>query len=58
MVFARNRGCKDALREVDELIKEGYAHVVDADLESYFDRSRRALMGEVWSGLATAKCWS
>src|SRR5271166_2674430 len=30
-------GCKDALRRVDELLKAGYTHVVDADLTSYFD---------------------
>ena len=30
-------GCKDALRRVDELLKQGYAYVVDADLKSYFD---------------------
>ena len=35
--FRPGRGCKDALREVDELIKEGYTHVVDADFDSYFD---------------------
>jgi len=35
--FRPGRGCKDALREVDELIKGGYTHVVDADLKSYFD---------------------
>ena len=35
--FRPGRGCKDALREVDWLIKEGYVHVVDADLKSYFD---------------------
>lgn len=35
--FRRGLGCKDALREVDRLIKEGFTHVVDADLESYFD---------------------
>lgn len=35
--FRPGRGCKDALREVDTLIKEGYTHVVDADLASYFD---------------------
>jgi RNA-directed DNA polymerase len=28
---------KDALREVDRLLKEGYTHVVDADLKSQFD---------------------
>ena len=35
--FRPGRGCKDALREVDRLLKEGYAHVVDADLKAYFD---------------------
>ena len=35
--FRPRRGCKDALREVDRLLKEGYTHVVDADLRSYFD---------------------
>jgi RNA-directed DNA polymerase len=35
--FRPGRGCKDALREVDELIQQGYTHVVDADLASYFD---------------------
>jgi len=35
--FRPNRGCKDALREVDYLLKDGYSWVVDADLQSYFD---------------------
>lgn len=35
--FRPNRGCKDALRRVDQLIKAGYRYVVDADLKSYFD---------------------
>ena len=35
--FRPNRGCKDALRRVDALLKAGYTHVVDADLKSYFD---------------------
>lgn len=35
--FRPGRGCKDALREVDRLLKGGYTHVVDADLASYFD---------------------
>lgn len=35
--FRPGRGCKDALREVDRLLKEGYTHVVDADLQGYFD---------------------
>lgn len=35
--FRPGRGCKDALRRVDELLQAGYIHVVDADLKSYFD---------------------
>jgi RNA-directed DNA polymerase len=35
--FRPGRGCKDALREVDRLLKEGFTHVVDADLKGYFD---------------------
>jgi RNA-directed DNA polymerase len=35
--FRPERGCHDALREVDRLLKAGYSHVVDADLQSYFD---------------------
>jgi len=35
--FRPHRGCKDALRRVDTLLKEGYHWVVDADLKSYFD---------------------
>lgn len=35
--FRPGRGCKDALRRVDESIKTGYKYVVDADLKSYFD---------------------
>jgi RNA-directed DNA polymerase len=35
--FRPGRGCKDALREVDMLLKAGYTHVVDADLKAYFD---------------------
>lgn len=35
--FRPGRGCKDALRRVDSLLKSGYTFVVDADLKSYFD---------------------
>ena len=35
--FRPKRGCKDALRRVDALLKAGYTWVVDADLKSYFD---------------------
>ena len=35
--FRPGRGCKDALRRVAALLKQGYSYVVDADLKSYFD---------------------
>jgi RNA-directed DNA polymerase len=35
--FRPGRGCKDALREVDQLIADGHTFVVDADFASYFD---------------------
>jgi len=35
--FRPGRGCRDALRRVEELLKAGYRFVVDADLKSYFD---------------------
>ena len=40
--FRPKRGCKDALRRVDTLLKQGYIWVVDADLKSYFDTIPRA----------------
>jgi len=46
--FRPERGCKDALREVERLLAAGYVHVVDADLKSYFDSiPHDRLMGEV-----------
>lgn len=35
--FRPGLGCKDALRAVDRLLKQGYTHVVDADIQGYFD---------------------
>lgn len=35
--FRPGRGCKDALRRVDSLLRQGFTWVVDADLRSYFD---------------------
>lgn len=35
--FRPNRGCKDALRRVDRLVKSGFKYTVDVDLKSYFD---------------------
>jgi RNA-directed DNA polymerase len=54
--FRPGLGCKDALREVDRLLREGYTVVVDADLRSYFDTIPHAAYGahkgacERWSG--------
>ena len=46
--FRPGRGCKDALRRVDELLQGGYRYVVDADLKSYFDTiPHEALMRRV-----------
>jgi RNA-directed DNA polymerase len=35
--FRPGKGCKDALRRVEGLLKAGHNWVVDADLKSYFD---------------------
>lgn len=35
--FRPGRGCKDALRDVDQALQSGLVHVVDADLKGYFD---------------------
>ena len=35
--FRPKRGCKDALRRMQELLNAGYNVIVDADLKSYFD---------------------
>lgn len=35
--FRPGRGCKDALRRVEQLIQSGHHYVLDADLKSYFD---------------------
>jgi RNA-directed DNA polymerase len=35
--FRPGRGCKDALRRVDELLENGLVHVVDVDIKGYFD---------------------
>ena len=44
--FRPGRGCKDALREVEGWLKEGYTFVVDADLRSYFDTIPHARLME------------
>jgi RNA-directed DNA polymerase len=35
--FRHGRGCHHALERIETLLRQGYVHVVDADLKSYFD---------------------
>jgi RNA-directed DNA polymerase len=42
--FRPGRGCKDALREVDGLLKQGYTYIVDADMAKYFDSISHELL--------------
>ena len=35
--FRPGRGCKDALRRVEELLQSGRTHVVEVDIKGYFD---------------------
>jgi RNA-directed DNA polymerase len=35
--FRPQRGCKNALRRANELLRAGYIWIVDADIKSYFD---------------------
>src|SRR6266849_2266668 len=44
--FRPKMGCKDALRRVQTLLKEGYNIVVDADIKSYFDTIPRTPLME------------
>jgi RNA-directed DNA polymerase len=54
--FRPGRGCKDALRRVDELLKSGCRYVVDADLKSYFDMiPHDRLMREVGKRVADGR---
>jgi RNA-directed DNA polymerase len=49
-------GCKDALRRVDELLKTGHVHVVDADLKSFFDTiPKDRLLAEVGRKVADGR---
>jgi RNA-directed DNA polymerase len=54
--FRPGIGCKDALRNVDRLLKAGYTHVVDADLKSYFETiGHERLMAEVQQHIADSR---
>jgi len=54
--FRPGKGCKDALRKVQENLDQGYVHVVDADLSSYFDTiPHENLMERVQEKIADGK---
>ena len=54
--FRPGRGCKDALRKVERLLKAGYTWVVDADLKSYFETIRHGrLMMELQQRIADSR---
>ena len=54
--FRPGRGCKDALRRVAELLKDGYTWVVDADIASYFDTiSHDLLLADVCEEVADGR---
>ena len=54
--FRPGRGCKDALRRVQDLLNAGYVHVVDADLKGYFDTiPHDRLMERVRTKMADSK---
>src|SRR6266545_918670 len=57
--FRPGLGCKDALGEVERLLREGYTFVVDADLKSYFDTLLHArLMERVEQKVSDGRCLS
>jgi RNA-directed DNA polymerase len=54
--FRPGRGCKDALRRVDNLLKVGHTQVVDVDLRSYFDTiPHKALMSRIRTKVADSR---
>jgi RNA-directed DNA polymerase len=54
--FRPKRSCKDALRRVEELLRRGFTHVVDADITSYFDMIvRTILMDEIKKEVADGR---
>jgi len=54
--FRPGRGCKDALRRVQELLNAGHTWVVDADIRKYFDSiPHDRLMAEVEKEVADGR---
>ncbi len=54
--FRPGRSCKDALRRVEDLLRRGYLHIVDADITSYFETIVRSiLMDEIKKEIADSQ---
>jgi RNA-directed DNA polymerase len=54
--FRPGRGCKDALRSVERLLKAAYTWVVDTDLKSYFETiGHERLMVELRQRIADSR---
>jgi len=54
--FRPGRGCKDGLRRVERLLKQGNLWVVDADIKGYFDTiPHKSLMVRVRGKIADSK---
>jgi len=56
--FRPGRGCKDALRRVDKLLKQGCRYVVDVDLNPTSIRFRTTSCSTKYASTSvTAACW-
>ena len=54
--FRPNRGCHNALEEIERLLAAGYLHVVDVDLRKYFDTiPHQGLMNEMTKKIADGR---
>lgn len=54
--FRPGRSCKDALRRVDGLLKDGFCYVVDADIKSFFDGiDHKILMSRIRERIADGR---
>jgi RNA-directed DNA polymerase len=54
--FRPGRGCKDALREVQRWLNDGFCWVVDADIQGYFDNiSHERLMMRITESISDGK---
>ena len=47
--FRPNRGCHDALKKCQEYANQGYWHVIDMDLEKFFDTVNQSMLMQILS---------